>query len=124
MINIILVVDDEECVRNTLKELLETRGYLVTVAVDGSDALKKLSKTEYDLIITDLRMPGLGGEQLINVIPRALLHRGKPILIYSGYLSKTDCDKIESLGYSYLEKPASIQELLEAIEKLKKWKGG
>lgn len=61
----ILVVDDEPGVRNLLKTMLSRKGYAPESTDNGDDALKRLGAEHFDLVITDLRMPGLPGEELV-----------------------------------------------------------
>ncbi|RKX93116.1 MAG: sigma-54-dependent Fis family transcriptional regulator, partial [Spirochaetes bacterium] len=62
----LLIVDDEEHIRNGLKTALSLDGYDVEVAADGEEALKKLDMEDIDLLITDLKMPKLTGEELMK----------------------------------------------------------
>ena len=62
----ILVVEDEKNIRDVLYEFLTTEGYSVTMADDGMKALRKLRESTYDLMITDIFMPNLGGRELID----------------------------------------------------------
>ena len=64
----ILVVDDERAIRNTLKEILEFEKYEVDLAEDGKQALEKIEKNAYDLIYTDVKMPGMDGIELLEIM--------------------------------------------------------
>ncbi len=64
----ILVVDDELNIRVGLGKSLEMDGYNIFLAEDGNDALKVMLRTEIDLVLSDLRMPGLSGEELLKQI--------------------------------------------------------
>jgi len=69
----ILIVDDEPSMRMALSESLISCGYSVDTAIDGQDALIKLSKSNFKLVITDLRMPKLGGMEVLTFgIPHQL----------------------------------------------------
>ena len=61
----ILIIDDERAIRNTLKEILETEGYEVDVAETGEVGLTKVGKTDYDLVFSDVKMPGLDGIEFL-----------------------------------------------------------
>ena len=67
----ILVVDDEKNIRAGLAKALEMDGYLVSQAEDGQEALKTMLKEDVDLIIADLRMPKLSGEELLRKVVSA-----------------------------------------------------
>lgn len=62
----ILVVDDDKNIRRTVTMALESLDYFVHTAFDGKDAMLQLTGDEYDLIITDLKMPGMNGMELLN----------------------------------------------------------
>lgn len=64
----VLVVDDEPALREICQEALSDAGYRVEVATDGHDALSKLGHEGYDLVISDLRMPGMPGQVLLDQI--------------------------------------------------------
>ena len=67
----LLIVDDEKNIRSGLAKALQMDGYEVEQAEDGQEALKVLLKSEIDLIISDLRMPKLSGEELLKKVVRA-----------------------------------------------------
>jgi CheY-like chemotaxis protein len=101
-----LVVEDETDVADTLCELLEREGYKVTVAGDGAAALMAIDRGEYDLILSDLRMPGVSGPDL-----HARLAETKPHLIERmGFvtgdtLGSSMDDFLRGCGRPVLEKP-------------------
>ncbi|MFL6846120.1 MAG: PAS domain S-box protein [Allosphingosinicella sp.] len=101
-----LVVEDEDDVADTLRELLEREGYAVTVACDGAAALMAIDRGEYDLILSDLRMPGVSGPDL-----HARLAETKPHLLdrmgfVTGDTLGSSMDEfLRSCGRPVLEKP-------------------
>ncbi len=82
----ILVVDDEEDIREVLCELIETEGYRVTGAPGGLEALEVLEKTSVDLVITDLMMPEMTGWQLIDALKER--DSGILVVVITGYMSE------------------------------------
>ena len=62
----ILIIDDEEAIRGTLKDILEYEDYKVDTAVDGEDGLKKIKGTDYDAILCDVKMPKKDGLEVIE----------------------------------------------------------
>jgi CheY-like chemotaxis protein len=80
----ILVVDDEECIREVFGQLLQREGYEVATAKDGFDALLKLKQFLPDVIISDLNMPRMSGFEFLSVVRRRFLQR-------SPSLSATAC---------------------------------
>lgn len=117
----ILIVDDNKLVLTTLKRLLQGAGYETTAANDGLEAVEKIKKAEFDLVITDIRMPGLNGIETIEKI-RAFLKDGKrdavPELVITAYDNEENLKKVEELHVAgFLNKPFDMQELLIAVNK-------
>jgi two-component system response regulator MprA len=112
----ILVVDDEPSVANTLRMLLRMDGHRVEVAADGEKALAKYREDRFDLVITDLLMPGKDGLELARLI-KALVPQ-QPILLITGHLEAL-CDNEKALLPDIdglLGKPFSQEELREALK--------
>lgn len=118
----ILVIDDEELVTESLKRLLKREGYNVAISKNGADAIEKVKKVDFDLIISDIRMPGLDGIETIKQI-RAYLEKSNkkliPEVLITGY---ADVDKYESASYmevaDYLYKPFDNADFLLVIKKV------
>ena len=105
----VLVIDDEESVRNLVAKTL-AKDCQVDTASDGSTAVDRLNETEYDLVITDLRMPGMDG---LSVIREARRHTEVPIIVITGY--STEANAIEALNLGtmgYLTKPFRMDRLV------------
>ena len=79
----ILITDDEENVRSLFKKLLEKEGYEVDCAPSGEDALEKLGQEWFDLVLTDLRMPGMSGLELMR--RGKMLNPSLPFLILTAF---------------------------------------
>jgi len=112
----ILIVDDEQNIREVCKELLEEEGYKVTLAVDGKDALDKMDLEIFDLFLIDMAMPRIGGLELMKMIkqkqPLAV------IIILTGYSSIEGAVKAVHAGaFQYLSKPINADELIEATNR-------
>lgn len=118
----ILIIDDEDLVRGLLKTILERKGYDVAAAADGEAGQKLLSEQEFDLLITDLIMPGREGLELIQEISRDFPNL--PIIAISGggRMGATSSLHMARLfGASRtLAKPLRAEELLEAVEEVLK----
>ncbi len=112
----VLVVDDENIIRETLLFDLKKNGYVVTLAKDGDEAISKLNKTDYDLIITDLLMPGKGG---IEVLEKAKSNNTNAlVMILTGHASIESAINALQIGATdYLLKPYNRSELLVRISK-------
>lgn len=116
----ILVIDDEEAVRNLFKEALEKFGYAVTVAVDGDEGLRFFRKHPADLVITDILMPKKDGHALIIDITKEF--PGTNIFAISGkffFDPEWGLDFAEKLGAAKtFQKPIKFRVLVDAIKEL------
>jgi len=114
----ILVVDDNEIAYNAARKLLVKDGFKVDVAVDGVDAINKLVDGKYQLVITDLVMPTISGEKLIEAIRRNKFRRIK-ILVVSSVTNEAKVGQALAAGADdFLSKPYNPQELLTRVHKL------
>jgi two-component system, OmpR family, response regulator len=104
----ILVVDDEELVRDFLKRVLVQEGYDVLLVNHGGEALTLLQSLTVDLVITDIRMPGMGGKQLGAEIER--LPNAPPVM----YVSGGDAPQ-RGIENRYIQKPFKPAELIRAV---------
>ena len=110
----ILVVDDERTVRDFLQRILEKSGYGVVTAINGLEALDKISKLDVSLVLLDIMMPDLGGFEVLELMPQ---NRSIPVIMLSGMRDETT--RVATLGLGaddYIEKPFSIGELLTRIQ--------
>lgn len=113
---IILIVDDEETIRFSIKDFLEGQGYEVIVAETCEQALEKIHEFLPDLVLLDLRLPNMGGIELLEKVktkdPNAL------IIVMTGYGSVDTAVEAMKIGaYDYLEKPFRTEHLKLIIEK-------
>ncbi len=114
----ILVVDDQDMVRESLHEILDAYGYSVDEADDGKSALEVVNTKRIDLIISDLHMPGISGDELLAAIRQR--DCPIPIIIVTGDPSVDSAVKCIKLGASdYIQKPFSIEKIREAVEKVR-----
>jgi len=110
----ILVVDDEPAVRDLMVKYLSERNWQVDAAPDGLSALECLRDSEYDLLITDLRMPGMDGLSVIREARRRSV--AIPIIVVTG--NSTEASAIEAINIGgvqgYLTKPFRIQRMIQS----------
>lgn len=112
----VLVVDDEEGIRDLLSKTLALADYEVDLAPDGRTALDRLRLVQYDLLITDLRMPGVDGLTVIREARR--LKAELPVIIITGYSSEASAIEAINLGVQgYLTKPFRVPRVLAAASK-------
>ncbi|MGE5816118.1 MAG: response regulator [Acidobacteriota bacterium] len=112
----VLVADDEASIRELLSKTLALADYDVDVAQDGRSALERLRTTQYDLLITDLKMPGVDG---LSVIREARRYRPElPIIIITGFSTEASAIEALNLGVSgYLTKPFRVPKVLATAAK-------
>lgn len=112
----ILVVDDEEAIRNAVARFLQSRGFRVAVADSGEAALRQLHAASFDLMICDVRMPGASG---LEVAPRALQHDPDlGIMMLSAVNdAPTATDALSHGVLDYLTKPIELSDLYEAVNR-------
>jgi two-component system response regulator AtoC len=112
----ILVVDDEDYMREIIRQALETTGFTVDEAATGGSALEMMRRYPYDVIITDLRLPEVPGEKLLQealtIFPETI------VIIMTGYGNiQTAVDAIRQGAYDYLPKPFQLDEMVMRVEK-------
>ena len=112
----ILVVDDEKVIREILAEFLTLEGFSVHTVEDGEKALTELRLRPYDLLITDLKMPGVDG---LTVIREAKRYKADlPVIIITGYSTEASAIEAVNLGVTgYLTKPFRVPQVLNAAAK-------
>jgi DNA-binding NtrC family response regulator len=116
----ILLVDDEKEFVQSLSERLELRDLKADVAHDGEQALAALQRKEPDVMVLDLRMPGIDGMEVLRRVKQA--HPGVRVIVLTGHGTDKDEELARNLGaYAYLKKPVDIDQLVGALhqEKIK-----
>lgn len=111
----ILVVDDEE-VREVFQELIEMAGYKCSIACRGEDAIKILDNHVVDVVITDIRMPGMDGIQLLRRVKEKY---NADVIVMSGYTEDFTFEEIVLAGASdFIHKPITRQNLILRLERV------
>jgi two-component system NtrC family sensor kinase len=115
----ILVVDDEPQIRNLLAKYLESERYTVDLAEDGHEAWRKAANMDYDCILLDLKMPGMSGQELYNLIQEISEHLASKVVFVTGdTVSSGTQDFIAGTGNPVVVKPFRMEELLRTIHEL------
>lgn len=113
---IVLIVDDEEEIRNLLDRLFRREGFATITAKDAMDALMELQDNDVDLVITDIRMPGMDGLELIGQIHE--IKPQMPVVVISGYGSfDTVMDAVDKGAFFFVSKPFNQNVILDAAMK-------
>ncbi len=111
----ILIIDDDDFIRKMLASVIQKAGYEVYEAPDGETGLKYVELKNPDLVITDFKMPGISGLEVVTELVRT--HPGLPVVMLTAYGDVSLTIKaIQSGAYDYIEKPIKNRELIEAIE--------
>lgn len=108
----VLVVEDEQIIRTALKRLLERHGYEVSEAGSVSEANKQLEADRFNIVISDLRLPGAPGTDLIKAT-------NTPVLIMTSYSSlRSAVDSMKMGAVDYISKPFEHEEMLQAVARI------
>ncbi|MBC8418918.1 MAG: response regulator [Desulfobacterales bacterium] len=111
----ILLVDDEIVFTGNMSKLLTTRGYKVTAVNNGNSAIRALEDEDFDVVVLDLKMPGMDGITTLREIRKLGLFTETLILTGHGSID-TALEAIKLGAYDYLSKPCEIDELVDKIE--------
>jgi response regulator RpfG family c-di-GMP phosphodiesterase len=112
----VLIVDDEKFIRDILADFLGMEGYVVRTAADGEAALQELAAAPYDLILSDLKMPRMGGLELIEHValraPKAIT------VIMTGFGTvETAINAMKRGAYDYILKPFKVEEVIHVVQR-------
>jgi CheY-like chemotaxis protein len=109
----ILLVDDEEHIRLLFKEELEEEGYVIGIASNGFEALEALRSDRFDLVVLDIKMPGMDGIQTLNEIKK--LNKDQRVILCSAY-GEYQQDFSSWVSDAYVVKSADMRELKQTIK--------
>jgi response regulator RpfG family c-di-GMP phosphodiesterase len=112
----VLIVDDEKFIRDILADFLGMEGYIVRTAEDGTAALTELGNAHYDLIISDLKMPRMGGIELLDAIGTAAPNALTVIMTGFGTV-ETAIDAMKRGAYDYILKPFKVEEVIRVVQR-------
>jgi len=113
---LVLVVDDEQSVRETLRDILEDNGYRVESASNGREGLKLIDQLDPDAVLLDIRMPEMDGIKALEIINQ----RGRkvPVILITAYGStETTIEGMRLGAFDYLMKPLKLKEILDSLKK-------
>src|SRR5688572_26985168 len=112
----VLIVDDEKVIREILSDFLTMEGYVVRTVEDGAAALRELERRAYNLVISDLKMPGMGGLELLERVAE----RGTNVLtvIMTGFGTvETAIEAMKKGAYDYILKPFKVEEVVHVVQR-------
>ena len=111
----ILVVDDQEDMRDLLSEMLSSEGYLPQTVSSGEEALRELSLARYDLLLTDLNMPRMDGLALLGHVKERF--PSLPVVVITGYGSRnTERHVLREGARGYISKPCTLSRVVSTVE--------
>ena len=112
----ILVIDDSEPIRSTLRLTLEFKGHTVVEAADGREGLEQLRGGSFDLVFCDLAMPEMDGVTLIRQVREALQIKDLPIIVLSAEERGAKLEALEAGANASIDKPFSPRQVLQTLE--------
>ena len=109
-----LVIDDEQIVLDSVSKILTDEGYRVDGSLSGREGMSQAIEKDYDIVLTDIRMPDIGGMRVLRDVKRA--KPALPVVIITGYATVHSAVQAMKLGAAdYLEKPFTPDQLLKAV---------
>ncbi len=112
----ILIVDDEVEFAEAFAERLRLRGFSAYIANSGEQALRIVEEGSINIMVLDLKMPGMDGLEVLRRVKKT--HPEVQVIILSGHGSEMDESYVRSIGaFAYLRKPADIGDVLEAVKR-------
>jgi len=112
----ILVVDDEKVIREILADFLTLEGFDVTTAPDGAAAIERLSESSFNMVISDLKMPNMGGLELLEYIQEH--HENLLTVIMTGFGTvETAIEAMKKGAYDYILKPFKVEEVVHIVQR-------
>jgi DNA-binding NtrC family response regulator len=111
----ILIVDDDESIRKTLKAILEDDGYTVDSAASGKEAIQKANETVYNVALLDIRLPDMEGVELLKLMKDSVPRTRK--IMVTGYPSMQNAiSAVNKNADAYLVKPVDVEKLLATVK--------
>lgn len=111
-----LVIDDEQVVLNSVKKILDAEHYEVDVTLKGKKGINLAINNSYDIVLTDIRMPDIGGLIVLRDIKRS--KPSLPVIIITGYASVSSAVQAMKLGAAdYIQKPFDPEQLIQSVSK-------
>jgi len=114
----VLVIEDDESQRLLITQILEAARIGVVSASDGAAGIQKCENQQFDLVITDIQMPRMRGNEVISAIRSSKMNKSTPIVVVSGTLDKDLITQISNQVSKIFVKPISPKEFSESIHSL------
>ncbi len=112
----VLLVDDDEALADTLKQLLESHNFIVTTSTNGADALREVMAFDFDIIICDMMMPKMAGDMFYLAVQKVKPHLNSRFLFVTGHADNPKVDTfLKSVDAQVIFKPVLTEELVRMI---------
>ena len=112
----IIVIDDEAVIREGMRRILAAEGYHAETSADGRTAIEKIQEQDFDVVITDLKMPGMDGIEVLQAIK--ILQPDVPVIIITGYSTVSSAvEAMKSGAFDYIAKPFSPELIIDKVQK-------
>jgi len=112
----ILLLDDDLVLADTLRDLLESRNFLVTVVSNGAEGLKQVIDTDFDVIMCDIMMPSMAGDMFYLAVQKMKPFLAERFVFMTGFSGDPHVNKfLESVNALVLEKPAKLEDIIRMI---------
>ena len=112
----ILIIDDEEPIRNAVSRKLQSEGYNCVIATDGNEALWKVFMQDFDLMLLDIKMPGMSGMEVLSQVVTNNPDIGVVMITAIGD-SQTAVEAMKLGAYDYVTKPFNLDDLVIRVER-------
>jgi len=117
----LLVVDDEVVIREGMRRILSAEGYHVETSASGRTAIEKIQEQDFDVVITDLKMPGMDGMEVLRTIK--ILQPEVPVIIITGYSTvDTAVEAMKNGAFDYIAKPFTSELIIDKVQKAVNYK--
>ncbi len=115
----ILLVDDSSTNNLLLQTVLEKNGYAIEVAFSGKEALKILNRKKIDVILLDLMMPGMSGEEVLEAVRSNAETANIPVMVVSAYNEHSEKEKVLKMGANvFFEKPLKLNDVVAKVKEI------
>ncbi|MDD5288970.1 MAG: response regulator [Dehalococcoidales bacterium] len=113
----ILIIDNEPSLRKIIQTNLNASGYSASVAQDGEEGLKLAKSLQPDLILLDIKMPGMSGWDVLTTLHASPKLEHIPVIIMTAFLRDTEETRARKMVAGFMEKPFSVADLLGTVKK-------
>tara|TARA_R110000868_G_scaffold6758_10_gene37727 strand:- start:2442 stop:2891 length:450 start_codon:yes stop_codon:yes gene_type:complete len=113
----VMIVEDNDLNMIVFEAFLQSQGYQTVQVADGREVLNEVCRTNPDLILLDIRLPGLSGFEVVSILKSHLVLNSIPVIALTAYAMPGEKQRILESGFDgYLSKPVAMQELLKTVE--------